>query len=37
MAGMIWSPQLVRLFAGKFAEVPGKFEKFFSPEPGKGE
>ena len=25
-AGMIWSPQLVRLFAGKFAEVPGKFE-----------
>jgi len=26
VAGMIWSPQLVRLFAGKFAEVPGKFE-----------
>src|SRR5436309_13352940 len=25
-AGMIWSPQLVALFAGKFAEVPGKFE-----------
>ena len=25
-AGMIWSPQLVSLFAGKFAEVPGKFE-----------
>jgi integral membrane protein MviN len=25
-AGMIWSPQLVLLFAGKFAEVPGKFE-----------
>src|SRR5260370_40745190 len=25
-AGMIWSPQLVQLFAGKFAEVPGKFE-----------
>src|SRR5207253_3592822 len=26
LAGMIWSPQLVALFAGKFAEVPGKFE-----------
>jgi len=26
VAGMVWSPQLVRLFAGKFAEVPGKFE-----------
>ena len=25
-AGMIWSPQLVALFAGKFAAVPGKFE-----------
>jgi putative peptidoglycan lipid II flippase len=25
-AGMIWSPQIVALFAGKFAEVPGKFE-----------
>src|SRR5579859_4299938 len=25
-AGMIWSPQLVALFAGKFAGVPGKFE-----------
>jgi putative peptidoglycan lipid II flippase len=25
-AGMIWSPQLVALFAGKFAEIPGKFE-----------
>jgi putative peptidoglycan lipid II flippase len=25
-AGMIWSPQLVMLFAGKFAAVPGKFE-----------
>src|SRR5260370_40839465 len=25
-AGMIWSPQLVMLLAGKFAEVPGKFE-----------
>jgi putative peptidoglycan lipid II flippase len=25
-AGMIWSPQLVRLFAGQFAAVPGKFE-----------
>jgi len=24
-AGMIWSPQLVGLFAGEFAEVPGKF------------
>ena len=26
VAGMIFSPQLVALFAGKFAEVPGKFE-----------
>src|SRR5580704_18658623 len=25
-AGMIWTPQLVRLFAGKFAEIPGKLE-----------
>src|SRR4029079_14864101 len=25
-AGMIWTPQLVTLFAGKFAAVPGKFE-----------
>lgn len=25
-AGMIWSPQLMRLFAGGFAEIPGKFE-----------
>ena len=25
-AGMIWTPQLVALLAGKFAEVPGKFE-----------
>src|SRR5207253_9733890 len=25
-AGMVWSPQLVELFAGKFAEVPGKAE-----------
>ena len=25
-AGMIWSPQLVAVFAGKFSEVPGKFE-----------
>jgi putative peptidoglycan lipid II flippase len=23
---MIWSPQLVALFAGKFAEIPGKFQ-----------
>jgi putative peptidoglycan lipid II flippase len=26
VAGMIWSPELVSLFAGQFAEVPGKFE-----------
>jgi len=26
VAGMIWSPELVTLFAGKFKEVPGKFE-----------
>ena len=26
VAGIIWSPQLVALFAGKFSEVPGKFE-----------
>jgi putative peptidoglycan lipid II flippase len=25
-AGMIWAPELVALLAGKFAEVPGKFE-----------
>jgi len=25
-AGMIWTPQLVMLMAGKFAQVPGKFE-----------
>jgi putative peptidoglycan lipid II flippase len=25
-AGAIWSPELMRLFAGKFAEIPGKFE-----------
>src|SRR5580704_4996118 len=25
-AGMIWTPQIVALVAGKFAEVPGKFE-----------
>ena len=25
-AGMIWSRQLVAVFAGKFAEVPGKFD-----------
>src|SRR5204863_7575762 len=25
-AGMIWTPQLVSLFAGSFAAVPGKFE-----------
>jgi putative peptidoglycan lipid II flippase len=25
-AGMIWTPQIVALLAGKFAEVPGKFE-----------
>jgi putative peptidoglycan lipid II flippase len=25
-AGMLWSPQLVALFAGKFAEIPGKLE-----------
>src|SRR5260370_11198442 len=25
-AGMIWTPQLVTLLAGKFAQVPGKFE-----------
>src|SRR5262249_22812388 len=26
VAGMIWSPELVGLFAGQFAAVPGKFE-----------
>jgi putative peptidoglycan lipid II flippase len=26
VAGMIWTPQLVSIFAGRFAEVPGKFE-----------
>jgi putative peptidoglycan lipid II flippase len=26
VAGMIWAPELVNLFAGKFKEVPGKFE-----------
>ena len=25
-AGMIWTPQIVGLLAGRFAEVPGKFE-----------
>ncbi|MEO7648935.1 MAG: murein biosynthesis integral membrane protein MurJ [Bryobacteraceae bacterium] len=26
VAGMFWAPDLVRLLAGKFTEVPGKFE-----------